>query len=142
MKKNYICDMHEKIKEAFEKEYYVEISTTTGIEELAIKIGISKNTLRRFLGKINSNSQLSATSLNYLAIAIGYEDYQSFLLDDKEIKLEFSSVKIFYESIKNKGVTINDHRFQDVNYQFAKKIIENPQYLNSFFINLSIVHPR
>ncbi len=127
--------MNKSLKEEFEKEYYIEISTTKGIEYLAPKIGVSKNTLRRFLGKIKSKNQLSSASLNFIANFIGYNDYKTFTEQDEktESTFDFTAIKIFYDSIKNKGVKINEDRFQDVNYQFAKKIIENPHTLNLFF---------
>ena len=125
--------MIEKLREEFENKYYVEITTTKGIEEMASKIGVSKNTLRRFLGKIKSNTQLSEVSLNLISNYLGYNNYKDFIeFDSKNDSLDIFTLELFYDSIKNKGVVFNEKRFQDVNRQFAEKIILNERNLNQF----------
>lgn len=125
--------MIEKLREEFESKYYVEITTTKGIEEMASKIGVSKNTLRRFLGKIKSNSQLSEVSLNFISNYLGYNNFKDFTeFDSKNDSLDIFTLELFYDSIKNKGVVFNEKRFQDVNRQFAEKIILNERNLNQF----------
>lgn len=70
--------MNEKLRERFIKTYVAQIQTTDDIETLAKKIGISKNSLRRFLGKIESNGQMRLSTLNLIAKSIGYNDFEDF----------------------------------------------------------------
>jgi hypothetical protein len=46
----------DRLKEDFKKVYHSKIQTTKDIEEFAKKIKISNSTLRRFLGRIKSES--------------------------------------------------------------------------------------
>lgn len=132
--------MIEKLKAEFEKKNYIETATIKGIEELAIIIGISKNTLRRFLGKIKSETKLSTVTLNLIANHLGYKSYKEFSeYDTKKTTIDFFTLELYYDSIKNKGVVFNEKRFQDVNREFAKKIILNEtnskQFLKIFSNN-------
>lgn len=130
--------MIEKLREEFESKYYVEIATTKGIEEMASKIGVSKNTLRRFLGKIKSNSQLSEVSLNLISSYLGYTNFRNFTgYDEEKSDIDFLTLSLLFDSIKNKGVVINDKKYKDVNHNFAEKIILNETNLNKFLKTFS-----
>lgn len=131
--------MTEKLKSEFEEKYYTEISTTKGIEVLAQNIGISKNSLRRFLGKLYSENSLSISILNRISSYMGYNDFQDFTKQTSENRsdLDFDILEIFYESVKGKGVVMGENRFQDVNYEFAKKIITNQNNLQKFITKFS-----
>ena len=102
--------------------------------QLAEKIGISKNSLRRFLGKLNDGTKPRIATLNMIAESLGYQDFKDFSDNSEEEKnpIDFSVIKIFYESVKGKGVIMGEERFQNVNYELAEKIILDDKNLKHF----------
>lgn len=72
------CGMIEKLKIEFEKIYFSAVSTSKGLDNLAQNIGISKNSLRRFLGRVKSDGQLSTSTLNLISERLGYKNFQDF----------------------------------------------------------------
>lgn len=118
--------MENELRKEFEDKYFIQISSTKGIQSLAERIGISKNSLRRFLGKLNDNHNFRTSTLNLIAKSLGYSDYKMYQgYSEESTNLDFSTLEIFYNTVKNKGMSVTEKRFQDVNYQFAKKIILN-----------------
>ncbi len=126
--------MENLLQKEFTNTYFTQVSSTKGIESLSIKIGISKNSLRRFLGKLNDGTQLRISTLNYISESLGYADFKDFCTnaENQDDLIDFSALKIFYGSIKGKGVITGEERFQNVNYEFAEKIILNPKNLKNF----------
>jgi transcriptional regulator with XRE-family HTH domain len=124
----------EKLRQEFEDTYFAQISSTKGIVQLAEKIGISKNSLRRFLGKLNDGTKPRIATLNMIAESLGYQDFKDFSDNSEEEKnpIDFSVIKIFYESVKGKGVIMGEERFQNVNYELAEKIILDDKNLKHF----------
>jgi DNA-binding Xre family transcriptional regulator len=128
--------MVEKLKEEFENQCAINLSNTEDQKELSKKIGISYNTLRRFLGKIESKTQLTTNTLNLISNYIGYNDYNAFKLKDKnKTTINFKTLQPFYDTVKGKGIIMNETRFQNANYQYAKLIFENDTNLNHFFLH-------
>lgn len=126
--------MENLLRKEFEDTYFADISTTKGIFSLAKKIGISYNSLRRFLGKLNDGTHLRISTLNLISESLGYSDFKDFFenYDNKNQSIDFSVLEIFYGSVKGKGIIMGEERFQNVNYEFAEKIIQNPKNLKSF----------
>jgi len=126
--------MENFLRTEFTNTYFSQVSSTKGVETLSKKIGISKNSLRRFLGKLNDGTKLRISTLNFISESLGYSDFKDFCdnVENKEDLIDFSALKIFYGSIKGKGVITGEERFQNVNYEFAEKIILNNNNLKSF----------
>lgn len=126
--------MINKLREEFEKIYFSDIATTKGLESLAINMGVSRNSLRRFLGKIKNESQLRISTLNLIAVRLGYRNFQDFCERSGSTTpiLDFELLDIYYGTVKGKGTSLNETRFQKANYHFAKKIISHPGNLTEF----------
>ncbi|MBW8360365.1 MAG: hypothetical protein K0M63_11260 [Weeksellaceae bacterium] len=126
--------MIDKLRQEFEKIYFSNISTTKGLENLALNIGVSKNSLRRFLGKIKNDSQLRISTLNLISERLGYRNFQDFCNSSEGSApiLDFDLLDIYYGIVKGKGTTLNETRFQNANYYFSKKILSHPGNLKEF----------
>lgn len=125
--------MEEKLRERFVKTYATQIQTIKDIEILSTKIGVSKNTLRRFLGKMEREGEMRISTLNLISKFMGYKSFDDFCnADDFLLSDNIRILDIFYNSVKGKGIKVNEDRFHDVNYQYAKYIISNPKILKSF----------
>ncbi len=126
--------MINKLKEEFEKIYFSDIATTKGLESLAVNMGVSRNSLRRFLGKIKNESQLRVSTLNLIAVRLGYRNFQDFCERSGSAAptLDFELLDIYYGTVKGRGTSLNETRFQKANYYFAKKIVSHPGNLTEF----------
>lgn len=131
--------MKSQLKTEFEEKYADKISTTKGIEILAQEIGISKNSLRRFLGKLNSDGEMRISTLNYISVFLGYKNFHSFStrLTENITKIDLDFLEVFYEDEKGKGIYLGETRFQNINYKFAEKIILNQNILSAFLSKFS-----
>ena len=134
--------MIEKLKEEFTEIYFTNISSTKGLEMLSQNIGISKNSMRRFLGKLNDGTKLRTSTLNLIAEKLGYRNYQDFCENYNNISLtiDFKTLETFYNSVKGKGVVLGEERFQNVNYGFSEKIILDSNNLKEFIKRFSTNH--
>ena len=134
--------MIEKLKEEFTEIYFTNISSTKGLEMLSQNIGISKNSMRRFLGKLNDGTKLRTSTLNLIAEKLGYRNYQDFCENYNNISLtiDFKTLETFYNSVKGKGVVLGEERFQNVNYGFSEKIILDSNNLKEFIKRFSNNH--
>ena len=111
--------MIEKLKEEFTEIYFTNISSTKGLEMLSQNIGISKNSMRRFLGKLNDGTKLRTSTLNLIAEKLGYRNYQDFCENYNNISLtiDFKTLETFYNSVKIpssyyfRRITTQTHRF-------------------------------
>jgi len=99
-----------------------------------IQVRISAQTLRRFMNFIVDGVKISNTSLNYLSVYCGYENYQDFLelyirnnnnVDSKEIKF----IKLFF-SINPKS-SETDENYHNASKNIAKLLFSNEDLLNS-----------
>jgi hypothetical protein len=126
--------MINNLRKEFEKVYFSNISTTKGLENLAGNIGVSKNSLRIFLGKIKNDSQLRLSTLNLISARLGYRDFQDFCdsFEKAEVSLDFELLDIYYGLVKGEGTRLNDRIFQKANFYFAEKILSNPKNLQEF----------
>ena len=126
--------MVQNLRREFEEIFFSNVSTTKGLEEVAKNIGISRNSLRRFLGKLTDNTQLRPSTLNLIAIRLGYKDYRDFCdcQGQKKSTLDFNLLDLFYGTLKGKDAPVKEPHFQAANYYFAEKIIADPQNLKEF----------
>ena len=122
----------DKLKEDFKKVYHSKIQTTKDIEELAPKINISNSTLRRFLGKIKSESKSSPKTLNIISNSLGYSSFDDYCSPKNSSLLEQDFLKVFYDSVKDKGVLKSESGYNDVNYKYAEKILKTNENTKEF----------
>ncbi|TDX86089.1 hypothetical protein [Epilithonimonas xixisoli] len=126
-----------KLKKEFEDLYFREISTVKGLENLSGKIPIAKNTLRRFLGKMKSESNLSVHSLNTISKFLNYKNFEDFKNQQEKnpISILDLGTKQFYDFLKErKPKNELESVFQNINIQNAERIINNPDLLRLFFL--------
>ena len=122
----------DRLREDFKKVYHSKIQTTKDIEELAPKINISNSTLRRFLGKIKSESKSSPKTLNIISNSLGYSSFDDYCRPKNISLLEQDFLKVFYDSVKDKGVLKSESGYNDVNYKYAEKILETNENTKEF----------
>ena len=122
----------DRLREDFKKVYHSKIQTTKDIEELAPKINISDSTLRRFLGKIKSESKSSPVTLNLISNSLGYSSFDDYCRPKNSSLLEQDFLKVFYDSVKDKGVLKSESGYNDVNYQYAQKILKTNENTKEF----------
>jgi hypothetical protein len=122
----------DRLKEDFKKVYHSKIQTTKDIEELAPKINISNSTLRRFLGKIKSESKSSPKTLNIISNSLGYSSFDDYCSPKNSSLLEQDFLKVFYDSVKDKGVLKSESGYNDVNYKYAEKILKTNENTKEF----------
>ena len=122
----------DRLKEDFKKVYHSKIQTTKDIEELAKKINIGNSTLRRFLGKIKSESKSSPKTLNIISNSLGYSSFDDYCRPKNSSLLEQDFLKVFYDSVKDKGVLKSESGYNDVNYKYAEKILETNENTKEF----------
>lgn len=134
--------MIEKLRKEFSEIYFTNISSTKGIEMLSMNIGISKNSMRRFLGKLNDGTQFRISTLNLISEKLGYRNYQDFCqnYNNQPLTIDFKTLETFYDSVKGKGVILGEERFQNVNYEFSEKIILDSNNLKEFVKRFSDNH--
>jgi hypothetical protein len=99
-----------------------------------IQVRISAQTLRRLMNFIDDGVKISNTSLNYLAVYCGYENYKDFIkqyndntkiVDSKDIKY----IKLFY-SINPKNPSL-DENYHNASKNIAKLLLRDNDLLNS-----------
>ena len=127
----------DRLREDFKKVYHSKIQTTKDIEELALKINISNSTLRRFLGKIKSESKSSSVTLNIISNYLGYSSFDDYCKPKNISLLELDALEIFYDSVKGKDILTSERRYNDVNYQYAQKILETNENTKKFIEKFS-----
>lgn len=99
-----------------------------------IQVRISAQTLRRLMNFIDDGVKISNTSLNYLSIYCGYENYKDFtelyntdnvIVDSKDINF----IKLFF-SINPKN-SETDENYHNASKNIAKLLYTNNELLNS-----------
>ena len=127
--------MIEELKKELEESYFVELATTKGLEKISQQICISKNTLRRFLGKMKTENVISLSSINLICKFLNYnsfEEYKQRKLNFKSVELD-EGIKTFYDFVKNKNINMEESVFQNINILNSSIIINNPEKLSQFF---------
>ena len=122
----------DRLKEDFKKVYHSKIQTTKDIEELAKKINIGNSTLRRFLGKMEAESKFSSATLNLICKHMGYSSFDDYCKPKNISLLKQDFLKVFYDSVKDKGVLKSESGYNDVNYKYAEKILETNENTKEF----------
>ena len=121
-----------RLREDFKKVYHSKIQTTKDIEELAKKINIGNSTLRRFLGKMEAESKFSSVTLNLICKHMGYSSFDDYCKPKNISLLKQDFLKVFYDSVKDKGVLKSESGYNDVNYKYAEKILETNENTKEF----------
>ena len=111
----------DRLREDFKKVYHSKIQTTKDIEELAKKINIGNSTLRRFLGRMEAESKFSSVTLNLICKHMGYSSFDDYCKPKNISLLKQDFLKVFYDSVKDKGVLKSESGYNDVNYKYAEK---------------------
>jgi len=122
----------DRLREDFKKVYHSKIQTTKDIEELAKKINIGNSTLRRFLGRMEAESKFSSVTLNLICKHMGYSSFDDYCRPKNSSLLELDALEIFYDSVKGKNILTSERRYNDVNYQYAQKILETNENTKKF----------
>ena len=122
----------DRLKEDFKKVYHSKIQTTKDIEELAKKINIGNSTLRRFLGRMEAESKFSSVTLNLIFKHMGYSSFDDYCKPKNISLLKQDFLKVFYDSVKDKGVLKSESGYNDVNYKYAEKILETNENTKEF----------
>ena len=122
----------DRLREDFKKVYHSKIQTVKDIGELAKKINIGNSTLRRFLGKMKVESKFSSATLNLICKHMGYSSFDDYCRPKNISLLELDALEIFYDSVKDKNILTSERRYNDVNYQYAKKILETNENTKKF----------
>ena len=122
----------DRLKEDFKKVYHSKIQTTKDIEELAKKINIGNSTLRRFLGRMEAESKFSSVTLNLICKHMGYSSFDDYCKPKNISLLKQDFLKVFYDSVKDKGVLKSESGYNDVNYKYAEKILETNENTKEF----------
>ena len=122
----------DRLREDFKKVYHSKIQTTKDIEELAKKINIGNSTLRRFLGRMEAESKFSSATLNLICKHMGYSSFDDYCRPKNSSLLEQDFLKVFYDSVKGKDILTSERRYNDVNYQYAQKILETNENTKKF----------
>ena len=127
----------DRLKEDFKKVYHSKIQTTKDIEELAKKINIGNSTLRRFLGRMEAESKFSSVTLNLICKHMGYSSFDDYCKPKNISLLKQDFLKVFYDSVKDKGVLKSESGYNDVNYKYAEKILETNENTKKFIEKFS-----
>ena len=122
----------DRLKEDFKKVYHSKIQTTKDIEELAKKINIGNSTLRRFLGRMEAESKFSSVTLNLICKHMGYSSFDDYCKPKNISLLKQDFLKVFYDSVRGKDILTSERRYNDVNYQYAQKILETNENTKKF----------
>lgn len=129
--------MIEELKKELEESYFTELSTAKGLENISGQICISKNTLRRFLGKMKTENNISLSSINLICKFLNYNDFEDFKQQKQSVEVSIldEGVKIFYDFVKERKIDMSELVFQNINILHSSTIIDNPQKLSLFFKN-------
>ncbi len=126
--------MIEELKREFEQNYFKELSSVKGLEKLAEEIKISKNTLRRFLGKMKNENTLSSSSLNLISNSLNYASFNEFE-NSKNHKLNSQfddGTLLFYQFLKDRKINEKEVVFWNINLINSKKILQSDEILMGF----------
>lgn len=109
------------------------ITSVYDFEQLAEKIQLSVQTLRRFYGKIDKDKQLSAASLNLICQYIGFADWQSFCAQPATPKVNVHQlINAFYDTVAYSGAAFFDPKLRDTHEAYAELIIKDLPYAYTF----------
>ena len=109
------------------------ITSVYDFEQLAEKIQLSVQTLRRFYGKIDKDKQLSAASLNLICQYIGFADWESFCTHSATPKVNVHQlINAFYDTVAYSGAAFFDPKLRDTHEAYAELIIKKLPYAYTF----------
>ena len=109
------------------------VTSVADFEQLAEKVHLSPQSLRRFYGKIDKDKELSTSSLNLICAYIGVPDWESFCkgafvqnLDSHRI------INAFYDTVAFSNASFFDARLRDTHETYAEIILQDIPYAYTF----------
>ena len=109
------------------------VTSVADFEQLAKKVDLSRQSLRRFYGKIDKNTQLSATSLNLICAYIGVPDWESFCKGAVVQNLDSHRIiNAFYDTVAFSNASFFDARLRDTHEAYAEIILQDIPYAYTF----------
>lgn len=109
------------------------VTSVADFEQLAEKVHLSPQSLRRFYGKIDKNKQLSATSLNLICAYIEVPDWESFCKGAVVQNLDSHRIiNAFYDTVAFSNASFFDARLRDTHEAYAEIILQDIPYAYTF----------
>lgn len=109
------------------------VTSVADFEQLAEKVHLSPQSLRRFYGKIDKDKELSTSSLNLICVYIGVRDWESFCKEAVVQNLDFRSIiNAFYDTVASSKASFFDARLRDTHEAYAKIILQDIGYARTF----------
>ena len=109
------------------------VTSVADFEQLAEKVHLSPQSLRRFYGKIDKDKELSTSSLNLICAYIGVPDWESFCKGAVVQNLDFRSIiNAFYDTVACFNASFFDARLRDTHEAYAEIILKDIPYAYTF----------
>lgn len=109
------------------------VTSVADFEQLAEKVHLSPQSLRRFYGKIDKDKKLSATSLNLICAYIEVPDWESFCKGAVVQNLDSHRIiNAFYDTVAFSNASFFDARLRDTHEAYAEIILQDIPYAYTF----------
>ena len=109
------------------------VTSGADFDQLAEKVQLSAQSLRRFYGKIDKDKKLSATSLNLLCTYIGVRDWESFCKRVAAPQIDTHRIiNAFYDTVAFSKASFFDARLRDTHETYAEIILQDIPYAYTF----------
>jgi len=109
------------------------VTSVADFDQLAEKVQLSAQSLRRFYGKIDKDKQLSATSLNRICAYIRVPDWESFCKGAVVQNLDSHRIiNAFYDTVAFSNASFFDARLRDTHEAYAEIILQDIPYAYTF----------
>ena len=109
------------------------VTSVADFEQLAEKVHLSPQSLRRFYGKIDKDKELSTSSLNLICAYIGVPDWESFCKGAVVQNLDSHRIiNAFYDTVAFSNASFFDARLRDTHEAYAEIILQDIPYAYTF----------
>mgnify|MGYP002744462711 FL=1 len=109
------------------------VTSVADFEQLAEKVHLSPQSLRRFYGKIDKDKELSTSSLNLICAYIGVPDWESFCKGTVVQNLDSHRIiNAFYDTVAFSNASFFDARLRDTHEAYAEIILQDIPYAYTF----------
>ena len=109
------------------------VTSVADFEQLAEKVHLSPQSLRRFYGKIDKDKELSTSSLNLICAYIGVPDWESFCKGAVVQNLDSHRIiNAFYDTVAYFNASFFDARLRDTHEAYAEIILQDIPYAHTF----------
>jgi len=109
------------------------VTSVADFEQLAEKVHLSPQSLRRFYGKIDKDKELSTSSLNLICAYIGVPDWESFCKGAVVQNLDSHRIiNTFYDTVAFSNASFFDARLRDTHEAYAEIILQDIPYAYTF----------